>query len=130
MPMPTLNPSNGFPESSRRRSQRVILSLPITVRSEGAPAESSFVEETQTLVVNEHGALIALFSKVEERQTLRMFNPGTGLEQLCMVSYVGPPAERKAQVGLKFLAPSPNFWSIAFSSDVWTAPQPEPAHHK
>lgn len=128
--MPNVNPSNGVPESSRRRSQRVILSLPITVRSEGAPAESSFIEDTQTLVVNEHGALIALASKVSQGQTLRLFNPGTGLEQLCMISYVGTSADGKRQVGLKFLAPSPNFWSIAFSSDVWTAPQPEPVRNK
>ena len=128
--MPTLNPSNCLPETTRRRSQRVILSLPITVRSDGACADSSFVEETQTLVVNEHGALVALSNRVEEGQTLRLFNPGTGLELSCMVSYVGPPADGKAQVGLKFLAPSPHFWAIEFSSDVWTAAQPEPANYK
>ena len=128
--MSTLNPSKGSSETTRRRSQRVILSLPITVRSEDSSPESSFLEETQTLVVNEHGALIALESKVETGQTLRLFNPATNLEQACMVSYVGSPADGTTQVGLKFLAPSPDFWSITFSSDVWTAPQPEPVTNK
>lgn len=130
MPMSTRNPSKGSPETTRRRSQRVILSLPITVRSEGAAAGSPFVEETRTLVVNEHGALIALESKVETGQPLHLFNPATNLEQLCMVSYVGSPMDGTTQVGLKFLAPSPDFWSIAFSSDVWTAPQPETIKNK
>jgi hypothetical protein len=127
--MSTPNPSNDFPESSRRRSQRVILSLPVTVRSEGASA-AAFVEETRTLVVNEHGAMIALAGKVEVGETLRLFNPGTNLEMSCMVSYVGTPTDGRAQVGLKFLTSSPQFWAIAFSSDVWTAPQPEPANYK
>jgi hypothetical protein len=130
MAMSTPNPSNSLPESTRRRSQRVILSLPVTVRCEGASARSAFVEETRTLVVNEHGALIALANAVESGQTLLLFNPGTGLEQSCKVSYVGSPADGKVQVGLKFLAPSPQFWAIAFSSDVWSAPQPEPANYK
>jgi hypothetical protein len=125
MPMSTGNPNKGAQETTRRRSQRVILSLPISVGSEGSSPETSFVEETRTLVVNEHGALIALAHKVEAEQTLRLINLATNLEQLCKVSYVGSPSEGKTQVGLKFLTPFADFWSISFPPDNWGSPQLE-----
>jgi hypothetical protein len=115
------------PESNRRRSQRVILSLAITVRTEEAPRNASFEEATQTLVVNAHGALIALVGKVERGQTLRLTNRATNEEQLCHVMYVGPVSGGKAQIGLEFKKPSPEFWNITFPPEDWTVPENERA---
>ena len=128
--MPTWNPSKGAPESNRRRSQRVILSIPVTVRSEGLPKEASFEETTQTLIVNAHGSLIAIAAKVEKAQTLRLTNRATREELLCHVVHVGPVSGGKAQVGVEFKSPSPDFWRIAFPPEDWTAPEPEPAVRK
>jgi hypothetical protein len=47
-----------------RRSQRVLLRLPIQVRWT-PPGETAISEETTTLVVNAHGALIVLAMKVK-----------------------------------------------------------------
>ena len=58
--MPNGSPLPGGPDASRRRSQRVILSLRVIVRTEDGPKDASFEEETHTLIVNAHGALIAL----------------------------------------------------------------------
>ena len=58
--MPNGSPIPGGPDASRRRSQRVILSLRVIVRTEDGPKATSFEAETITLVVNAHGALIAL----------------------------------------------------------------------
>jgi hypothetical protein len=116
--MSTSNLSKGGPESTRRRSQRVILSLPITVHSEGTPRDASFEEETQTLVVNAHGALIALASKVEKGQTLLLTNRSSNLIQLCRVTYLGSPSDGKTQIGLEFLTPAPDFWRISFPPDA------------
>jgi hypothetical protein len=129
-PMSTSKISKGGPESNRRRSQRVILSLAVLVRTEGAPRESSFEEETRTLVVNAHGALIALAGKVDKGQTLRLTNRATNIEQLCKVSYLGSSSDGKTQIGVEFVTPSPEFWQIAFPPENWTTPQPEPASQK
>lgn len=127
--MSNWNAIRGTPEPSRRRSQRVILSLPITVRGEGGPSGASFEENTQTLVVNAHGALITIAAKVEKGQTLRLSNGATQEEELCRVIYVGQMLGGKVQVGVEFHKPSPDFWRIAFPPEDWTAPEPEQTTH-
>jgi len=117
-------------KTNRRRSQRAILSLPITVRSEGGPPDAAFEESTQTLVVNAHGALIAIAGKVEKGQKLRLTNRTTQEQVLCCVIYVGPVSGGKVQVGIEFDEISPNFWRMTFPQDDWTAPEPEPAVNK
>jgi hypothetical protein len=128
--MSTWIPAKGGPESKSRRSQRVILSLPVTVRTESGPRDASFEEETQTLVVNAHGALVAIAGKVEKGQTLRLTNRTTKEELSCRVMYVGPVSGGKGQIGIEFHKPSPDFWRIAFPPEDWTAPEPEPAARK
>jgi hypothetical protein len=111
------------PETGRRRSQRVILTLSVTVRTEGAPKESSFEEETQTLLVNLHGALILLKGKVAKGQKLRLTNRRTKEEQICQVATVSPGTAGKSQVGVEFLKPSPDFWRISFPPEDWVVPE-------
>ncbi len=114
----------GGPETSRRRSQRVILSLRVIVRTEDAPKIAAFEEETHTLIVNAHGALIALKAKVAKGQKLRLTNRATKAEQSCRVASLGPMSEGKAQVGVEFLKPSPDFWQISFPPEDWVVPEP------
>jgi hypothetical protein len=101
----------------------VILTLAVTVRSDGGPNETSFEEETNTLVVNLHGALIVLGAKVKEGQSLRMTNRATQEEQLCRVARVGPMTGDKAQIGIEFLKPRPDFWRISFPPEDWVLPE-------
>jgi hypothetical protein len=128
--MTSLNPTKGGPEMNRRRSQRVILSVAVTVRSEAGSRQASLDEETRTLIVNTHGALIAIAGKVEKGQTLQLTNHVTQEEQLCNVVHVGPMSEGKAQIGVEFKSAAPDFWHIAFPPEDWTAPEPEPAARK
>jgi hypothetical protein len=114
----------GGPDSSHRRSQRVIVTLPVTVRTEGGPKETSFEEETHTIVVNSHGALIGLRGKVAKGQKLRVTNRATKEEQLCQVASVAPTPGGKPQVGVEFLKPSPDFWRISFPPEDWVLPEP------
>jgi hypothetical protein len=121
--------SNGNPfltgsEPSRRRSQRVILSMPITVRTDGGPQSASFEEDTQTLVVNMHGALIVLAAKVAKGQKLLVKNRSTKEEQTCRVATVSPASAGKSQIGVEFLKPSPDFWRISFPPEDWVLPEP------
>ena len=122
------SPTTGGPESNRRRSQRVVLAFGITVTSADEGRIAAFQEETQTLVVNAHGALILLAAKVEKGQLLRMKNRATRQEQACKVVFVGPVANGKTQIGIEFTSPSPEYWHIAFPPEDWSAAEPTPAN--
>ncbi len=58
-------------DTGRRRSMRVLLSVPITVNGKTKTNED-FNEETRTLVVNAHGALISLAAKVVAGQEVTL----------------------------------------------------------
>ncbi len=124
--MPAPSQISGGPETSRRRSQRVILTMPIIVRTEDAPKDASFEENTNTLIVNLHGALILLAGKVIKGQKLRMKNRITQAEQICQVASIGMKSEGKTQVGVEFLKPSPDFWRISFPPEDWAVPDAAP----
>ncbi len=114
-------------ESERRRSQRVFLSLPVLVRG-AASGPPSFEEETRTLVVNAHGALVILANRVEVGEKLRLKNLKSGEEQPCEVAYLGPEVLGKIQVGVEFVEPAPHFWHITFPPEDWAqANLPSPA---
>jgi hypothetical protein len=118
------SPFPGGLEVNRRRSQRVILSLAVTVRTEDGPKDKSFEEDTHTLVVNSHGALIILAGKVAKGQKLRLRNRATKEEQVCRVVNVGAISGGKVQIGVEFLTPSPDFWHISFPPEDWVLPEP------
>jgi hypothetical protein len=98
--------------------------MAVTVRPDGGPKDASFEEDTHTLVVNLHGALIVLAAKVVKGQKLRLTNRATKEEQPCRVASVNPPAGGKAQIGVEFLKPSPDFWRISFPPEDWVLPEP------
>lgn len=110
-------------ESNRRRSRRVLLSIPVTVS--GDSPQGTFNEQTRTLAVNAHGALITLTSKISHGQQLRLKNQTHSDERNCRVSYIGPTTEGQTQVGIEFNEPAPDFWHIAFPPDDWVPPQVE-----
>jgi hypothetical protein len=115
--------SGSGPDASRRRSQRVILSVPITVS--GGAGNAAFSEKTQTLVINAHGALITLAAKISQGQLVKIQSSSHPEKQECRVVYVGPPVEGKAQLGVEFTEPSPHFWHIAFPPESWTPLPPD-----
>jgi hypothetical protein len=119
---------NGTPpppgsDATRRRSQRVILTLAVTVRTVEAPKDASFEEDSHTLVVNVHGALIVLASRVKKGQRLLLTNRATKEAQLCRVASFGPSTDGKTHVGVEFLKPSPDFWHISFPPEDWVVPE-------
>jgi hypothetical protein len=105
-------------DSNRRRSQRVILSVPVTVSGTGT--KGKFSEDTKTLVVNAHGALITLAAKVSQGQQLELKTASNPEPQTCKVVYIGPTVQTRTQVGLEFTKPAPHFWHVAFPPENWT----------
>jgi hypothetical protein len=109
----------GSKESAKRRSQRLLLQVTVFIRGTGKSGE--FTEETRTLVVNAHGALLTLAASVQKGQTLHMKNKATGEEQACRVAYAGTQSDGVAQVGLEFIEPRPDFWRITFPPEDWAS---------
>jgi hypothetical protein len=107
----------GGKDSSKRRSQRLLLQVSVTIRREGK--SNAFVEETNTLVVNAHGALVALSKPVQSGETLIIVHKATKEERPCRVAYLGPSADGKGQVGIEFIEPAPNYWHISFPPEDW-----------
>ncbi len=105
--------------SSQRRSQRILAQVPIVIRGAGNP-EPAFQEETRTLVINAHGALVLLATKVTQGQKLFVKHKRTQEEQECRVVYMGPAEGGKTQVGMEFAVPNPGFWHVSFPPTDWT----------
>jgi hypothetical protein len=116
--------SNPAPTHNRRRSQRVLLRLPILVIARG-PDKQHISENAFTTNVNAHGALILMSMRVEVGQKILFRNTESFEEQFVRVIHVTPAAEGKIEVGVEFLKPAPKFWRISFPPDDWTPRDPE-----
>ena len=110
------------PNKGRRRSLRVLLSVPVTIAGKNASGKN-FHEETKTLVVNAHGALILLANPISQEQDLTMTNKTTKQQLPCRAVYSGPSQGGKTQVGLEFTQLSRNFWQINFPPEDWKVPE-------
>jgi hypothetical protein len=119
----TTSPKPGWKaDPGRRRSMRVLLSVPILVSGKTAKNQD-FNEETRTLVVNAHGALIALEAQVVAQQNVMLSNKSTQQSIDCRVVHIGSSQGGKTQVGVEFIKPSGKFWQIDFPPDDWVVPE-------
>jgi len=119
------NPSpNPTPTHNRRRSQRVLLRLPILVIARG-PDKQHVSENAFTTNVSAHGALLTLSMRVTLNQKILIRHTETLEEQFVRVVHVTPASEGKSEVGVEFLRSAPKFWRISFPPDDWTPHDPE-----
>jgi hypothetical protein len=100
---------------NRRRSKRVQHRSPVMVRFQSANKQS-ISEKTNTIIVNDHGALILLAAAVETQQIIRLENLNSGEELLCRVVNLGPTLMGKTQVAVEFIMPKPGFWGTVPNS--------------
>jgi len=105
-------------QTARRRSERVLLDLPVVVCGE-SPDQRPFQEETFTITVSAHGALVMMATKVALRQKLVMMNPKNWDEREGRVAYIGSPHAGLSQVAVEFTQPSPGFWPIGDPPPNW-----------
>lgn len=116
MPSPDANPVN------RRRSERVMLQVPVTVMTETHEREQ-VMEETQTLVVNAHGGLLKLKMEVLAGQPFVLVNP-RGVQEQCHVVRIDQPSPDYFAVAFEFDEPAPMFWPVSFPPEDWGAKRP------
>jgi len=101
---------------------RVLLSIPIEVTGQNADG-NDFKEDTRTLVVNAHGALIALAAAVAAGQNINLTNRTTRDSRECRIVYLGNANAGKMQMGIEFVEPSATFWRVDFPPDDWVVPE-------
>jgi hypothetical protein len=101
-----------------RRSRRIDLSVSVLVhRPQGEGPQ--FYENTKTLVVNAHGALVALKGMVAPRQRLLLQNTTSGQQEECRVVSVTKDMTGPPTVAVEFTKPAPSFWRVAFPPSDW-----------
>ncbi len=119
-----LPPSIAKGTTQRRRSQRVFATVHILVQGK-LESKDPFEEETETLVINAHGALILLGTPVSPRQKLSLIHSKTKEEQECTVVGMGPAQSGKTHVSIEFTTPAPKFWRVTFPPEDWTPRHPD-----
>src|SRR6266851_6270395 len=99
--MPGTSSEPPLKRADARRSQRVLLRIPIQVK--GFPEDGiPITEDTATVEVNAHGALIALAMRVRPGQKLVLRNWATAKEQECRVVHVREKPIGKNEIGIAF----------------------------
>ena len=102
----------------RRRSQRVMLQVPVLVRAE--MSEGKWLQaQGFTLVVNAHGGLLESPLKLACNQKLTLINPHSGKLAGCRVARVERPSEGNYTIAFEFDERSPQFWPISFPPEDW-----------
>ena len=114
--MPASDPSN------RRRSERVMLQIPVKVLAETAD-RAQVEEDTHTLVVNAHGGLLKLKAELLVGQPVVLVNPQSGMEQSCRVVRIDQAGSGSFAVAFEFDRPSPKFWPVVFPPTDWGVPK-------
>jgi PilZ domain len=104
-----------MPSSGKRRSDRIYVAVPIRVSGTDA-RNISFLDETQTLVISQHGACILLNRPLVPEQDITVFSELTHQDANSRV--VGPMGEdgRGIHYGIEFQDPQVNIWGIEFPS--------------
>jgi hypothetical protein len=109
--------------ANRRRSQRVLMSIP--VRVSGKTDAGAFEEETRTRAISAHGALIHLLTQVYRGQRLNLSNVQTKAALECVVAHIDRRQSNQPQVGVEFMLPNPMFWHVAFPPKDWSPRHPD-----
>ena len=101
-----------------RRSERVLIDVPLFIEGK-TNGSQEFKEETFTVTVSAHGALIVLAAKVELGQTLKLTNLKSKDQHEATIAFLGPPYAGLSTVGIQFSQPSPEFWAISSPPADW-----------
>jgi len=110
--------------ANRRRSQRVLMKLPVRVSGQGG-GPLFFEEDTYTLAISAHGALIVVAAPVYRGQRFTLSNVQTKAALECVVVHVDKAPGEPTRVGVEFMLPNQTFWRVAFPPKDWTPRHPD-----
>jgi hypothetical protein len=110
-----------LPGEERRRSQRVIIRVPVTlvVTENGQPVKIS----AHTVAVNIHGAMVVCPRSLDAECKLEVVNGRTDEKVGSRVTRSARESTEGFLIPVEFTSPSPNFWQISFPPTNWKAPE-------
>jgi hypothetical protein len=105
----------------RRRSQRVVLRVSVTLKFQ--VAAQSVVVSGSTVSVNDHGAMLLCSRALESGALLTIQHDATRKEVPCRVTRVPCESSEGYLIPVEFLEPATDFWQISFPPTDWKAVQ-------
>ncbi len=101
----------------RRRSQRVMIRMPVTLRVTVEGKELTL--PAFTVSVNDHGAMLMCGRGIPGGTKLELRNEHTGETQTCRVTRTAVESQQSFMIPVEFAAHNPGFWHISFPPDDW-----------
>jgi hypothetical protein len=101
----------------RRRSQRVVIRVPVTVQVTVAGEVVTFA--AHTVAVNDQGAMLAAPQTLAVNSQLEITNDRTRQHSTARVTRTPPESSEGFLIPVEFLSPAPGFWQISFPPKDW-----------
>ena len=101
----------------RRRAQRVIIRIPVTMELTMSGEKISV--QAHTVAVNIHGAMVLCSRSLEAETTLEIRNERTRETTGARVTRSPRESAEGYLIPIEFIAPSPAFWQISFPPTNW-----------
>ena len=110
-----------LPGEERRRSQRVIIRVPVTLlfQENGQAVKLA----AHTVAVNIHGAMVLCKRSLEAETQLEVVNGRTDEKIGSRVTRAPRDSAEGFLIPLEFTAAAPNFWQISFPPANWKSPE-------
>lgn len=107
------------PGDERRRSQRVIIRIAVTV--EMMMSGKKVTMRATTVSVNDHGAMLVCTKNLPVDALFDLINDRTGQKQVCRVTRAPVDNQGGYLLPVEFSEPAPGFWHISFPPPGWKA---------
>ena len=106
-----------LPGEERRRSQRVMIRVPVSV--DFVVAGKKVTVQAMTASVNDHGAMLSCTRPLATDMVLEITNERTHEKQPCRITRSPVESPDGYLLPVEFTAPCPGFWRISFPSTSW-----------
>ncbi len=104
------------PKARGARAHRIPLALNVMVRGR-VESHNAIHEETRTIFVLPHGAVLTLAARVSSGETISVVNLANGREAQCDVLEVQAGEQGKNQIEVEFRKSEPDFWPVSFPTE-------------
>jgi len=101
----------------RRRSQRVIIRMPVTLEITMSGQKITVV--ANTVAVNIHGAMVLCPRPLDANTQFEILNNRTGERSSARVTRAPRESAEGYLIAIEFSKPSLSFWQISFPSTNW-----------
>lgn len=105
------------PAEERRRSQRVMIQVPVTL--ELTVAGKKMTVRASTASVNDQGAMLVCTKNFPVDTKFDLINDHTAQKQSCRVTRTAIENAQGYLVPVEFAAAAPGFWHISFPPPGW-----------